>query len=215
MIERIKPTSPVDEIDTYVFIDASNIRAACLKTLKFKLDFLKQTVYLQNKYQNLQEVRYYEGIADNDTKKFDEFRMLERAKYTVCSLARKVYVSPAQYKKIKCRQCGYEWRTQTLRRSIKLKSNVDVYLANDFLEIAHFAKKPTLIVLMSCDGDYAEMIKGAISSNEMVSVQVLATPFVKPLTDNAMSARLTQLFNTIPRFDIANLNNIRDYVEQK
>lgn len=215
MIERAKPAKPVDELDTYVYIDVSNIRAACLKTLKFKLDFQKLIKYLKNKYSNLQEVRYYEGIADGDMKKEAEFKKLSRAGYTVCGLARKAYKNPAQYKNVKCRKCGNEWRVQVLRRSAKLKSNVDVYLANDFLETAHFTKKPVLLVLMSCDGDYAEMIKGAINANEMVTIQVLATPFVKKLSHNVMSARLTGLFNAIPRFDIANINNIRDYIEQK
>lgn len=58
-----KTKTPLSQLDTYVFIDTSNIRASCLKTLSFKIDFKNLFQYFQKKYHNLQEVYYYEGIA--------------------------------------------------------------------------------------------------------------------------------------------------------
>lgn len=59
------------ERKTFVFIDVSNIRYACRRSCGFDLDFIKYYHYLQNKYPNLQEVRYYEGIASDDKKNND------------------------------------------------------------------------------------------------------------------------------------------------
>jgi len=56
----------LQDYKTYVFIDASNIRSACLKSCNFHIDFIKLIKYLKGKYSKLQDVRYYEGIARGD-----------------------------------------------------------------------------------------------------------------------------------------------------
>ncbi len=201
--------------DTYVFIDVSNIRAACLKTLKFKIDFRNFIQYLKRKYPNLKEVRYYEGIASNDKKKEAEFSKLAKIGYTICGLSRKAYLKPGKYKNVKCKNCGFEQKVLVSKSVVKLKSNIDVFLANDFLEVAHFANQPVLLILVSCDGDYAEMIKGAINKNELITALVLATPFVRNILNNAMSVRLTRLVGELPRFNITDIASIQKYIEQK
>ncbi len=58
-----------EDVDTYVYVDVSNIRASCLKTLNFKIDFEKVYIYLAGKYKKLRSVYYYEGIAADDAEK--------------------------------------------------------------------------------------------------------------------------------------------------
>lgn len=209
----MKKKTPLSELDTYIYIDASNIRAACLKTLKLKIDFRKLIKYFRNKYPRLQETRYYEGVADDDSQKKQHFSSLKRAGYTVCSLSRKTYIDPAMYKEVKCKKCGNVQKVQTLKRSIKMKSNVDVYLATDLLETAYLAKKPVHIILASCDGDYAEMIKNAIIKNKNVTISVLATPAVKDYSRNTLSVRLKELRNSIPRFHLTDVRDICDLIK--
>lgn len=182
--------TPIAELDTYIFIDTSNIRTSCFKTLGLRIDFGRMLEYFKKKYPNLKDVRYYEGISNDDEYKKKSFKRLEKAGYTICSLERKSYIDPAVYKKVKCKKCGHVQREKVLGRSVKMKSNVDVYLATDLLEIAYLAQKPTHIVLASCDGDYAEMIKNAITKNENVLISVLATPPVRQISRNTLSVRL-------------------------
>ncbi len=202
------------DLDTYVFIDVSNIRAACLKTLGLRLNFEKLYCYLRQKYKRLKDVYYFEGIADDDQAKTDAFERLQELGYSVKTLSRKAYVKPAMYKEVKCRKCGNVQRTQVLKRSISLKSNVDVYLATELLSIAYLAKRPVHLMLVSCDGDYAEMIKNAILRNENVMISVLATPSVRDMNKNTLSIRLKKVYNDVPlhRYELNNIYNIRGLI---
>lgn len=203
-----------EDLDTYIYVDASNIRAACLKTLGMRLDFAKLFGYFKKKYPNLREVRYYEGIATDDVEKEKTFAKLTKIGYQVCALSRKAYVDPAVYREVKCRKCGNIQRVQTLKRSVKLKSNVDVYLASDMLVRASSAKRRVRLVLVSCDGDYAEAIKNMIGMNEKVSVVVVATPPAKDRRNNTLSVRLKQLYREVPlhRYDLFNIETISNYI---
>lgn len=64
----------LSEVETYVYIDVSNIRYACRRGCDFNLDFVKLYSYLKTKYLNTQEIRYYEGISIGDGKKMNYFR---------------------------------------------------------------------------------------------------------------------------------------------
>ena len=203
------------EIETYIYIDVSNIRHACLCSCGFNLDFVKLYNYLRDKYPNAQEIRYYEGVSFRDKRKLRHFRFLrDKVGYTVCSLYRKSYVESARYEQFDCENCGFSNRVKVLPENIKLKSNVDVYLASDMLECAARAKGPINIVILSCDGDYAEAIKAALRLSPDSCITVLATPMTE--TNNCLSVRLKHLSRELNRknYKLANINNIRDYISQ-
>lgn len=114
-------------------------------------------------------------------------------------------------------------RVQVLKQSVSLKSNVDVYLATDLLKIAYLATKPTQIILVACDGDYAEMIRAALETNKNVQISVLATPVVPPVrlgggkikSINSCSKRLQGLRGVLQRFVMLNIKDIQDLIKQK
>ena len=93
------------ELDTYVFVDASNIRASCLSSCGFRLDFKKLMQYLKNKYSHLKEVSYYEGIADDDSEKRKTFEKLSKIGYEVKTLKRKTYTNSAIFRTFRCKKC--------------------------------------------------------------------------------------------------------------
>ncbi len=211
------------ELDTYVFIDVSNIRAACVRTLGFNIDFYKFLDYLRRKYPNLKNVYYYEGIARNDSEKQAEFDKLRDTGYDVRSLERKAYTEPPVYREVKCRSCKTKRRVQVLKRTTKLKSNVDVYLATDLLKLAYLITRPVRILLAACDGDYAEMIKSALETNSNVRIEVLATPVVPRILKadgtyedkNTCSTRLQKLRRKLQNFAMLDIGTIQDLIKQK
>lgn len=98
----------------------------------------------------------------------------------------------------------------SLKKSLSLKSNVDVYLATDMLSLVYTCKKKTHIVLESCDGDYTEMIKTALDANPRVLITVLGTPVVRNNT-NTFSVRL-QALRGMECFAIMNVQTIKDKI---
>ena len=203
------------EAKTYVYIDASNIRHACLWSCGFNLDFIKLYNYLKEKYPNTQEIRYYEGASSKDKKKLQHFQFLsDNVGYKVCSLSRKAYIEPAKYKSFNCENCSHVNKVKVLPENMKLKSNVDVYLASDMLVCAAESKSPVNIIILSCDGDYAEAIKAILRLNPGSCVTVLATPMTT--MNNCLSIRLKQLSRELSRenYKLANISNIKDYVSQ-
>jgi len=213
-MKAVSKLGGLSDLETYVFIDASNIRSCCLKTLGLKVDFYKLLEYFRKKYPNLKNVYYYEGIAKDDAKKQAEFDSLEKAGYEVRSLERKIYIEPPVYKEVKCRQCKAVRRVQILKKSTKMKSNVDVYLATELLKVVFPTKRPTHIILVSCDGDYAEMIKTAIDYNRNVHISVVATPVVKN-SRNTCSTRLQALRRYSPNFYLTDIRDIEKYVRNQ
>lgn len=196
---------------TFVFVDVSNIRNACERSLGFWLDFDSFYQYLDSKFDNLQEVRYYEGIAAGDRKKRGYFRHLKKVGYTICSLERKSYTNEAKYADFECSECGVLNTVQVLPESPKLKSNVDVYMAVDMMKCAIRATDPIHVILVSCDGDFAEAIHGILSVNPDVFITVLATPMTS--TNNCLSVRLKNLRKDLPNdMALMNIDNIRGRV---
>ncbi len=149
------------DLPAYVYIDASNIRNA-LKTFNIEIDFLNLYKYLHDKYSNLVSIKYFEGIDREDVSKRKNLEELERAGYIIRSLERKRYLKSAIYKNIKCKNCGRQNRVQILKETRKLKSNVDVYLCSELIGDLLKKRKKSQAILLSCDGDYSEMVKGIL-----------------------------------------------------
>lgn len=187
IMKRIRPAHR----KTFVFIDASNIRYACRNSSGFEIDFSKYIAYLKRKYKNLVEVRYYEGISNNDAKKKKYFEWLKNEGYIICSLERKAYVGKAKFKIYSCCNCETKNSVQILSDNVKLKSNVDVYLASNMIKCAIKNSGSIHIVLVSCDGDYAEAIKDIIEINPESFVTIVATPRCRK--NNCLSSRLRVL----------------------
>lgn len=211
--------NPLHNLDTYVFIDVSNIRWACLKTLNLWLEFAELADYFRRKYPNLKDLRYYEGIALGDTKKQKTFAYLARKGYTICPLERKSYNSTESEKReIKCPRCGNEWPAEFRKVHRTMKSNVDVYLASELLGIAYAAAHPLHIIIVACDGDYAEMIKCALR-NPNVTISVLATPSVRDWTKNTLSTRLKRIFVDYPpqtkRYQLQGIDSLDCFTKNK
>ena len=205
----------LDKLPTYVFIDTSNIRAACLKSCNIKIDFFRLLDYFRQKYPQLNDVRFYEGIAKGDTKKQETFRLLSEFGYTICGLQRMSYTDMPIVKKFFCKKCGHQNRVTIVSKVKKMKSNVDVYLATEMLDVAYHAKKPMHIILLSCDGDYAEAIKSSVN-NKNVFVTVLATPPKKDIKINTLSIRLKKLRSEIPeQYQLSNIETIKKYITKK
>lgn len=199
-------------MDTHVFIDVSNIRSSCTKSCNFRIDFLKLIGYLKEKYEKLVNVNYYEGIASDDKEKKKYFEELEKTGFLVRSLTRRTYEDPAIFKYFSCNKCGKRNRVQILPKTVKMKSNVDVFLATEMLEVAHFADKPTHIILFSCDGDYAEAILSA-AKNPKVKITVIATPSIKDIKKNTVSIRLKRLRKELPgQYQLVNILSIKDRI---
>ena len=94
---------------------------------------------------------------------------------------------------------------------------MDVYIATEILCLALSAQHPIHVILVSCDGGYAEMIRAAISSNPNVFITVLATPRTKDMLRNTRSLRLQYLRSELgtDRYHLVSISNIRDRIEQK
>ena len=203
------------ELSTYIYIDVSNIRNACRISCGFYLDFIKLYQYLKRRYPNLCEVRYYEGVYQGDTKKLKWLQRLEKVGYTICALERKKYIQNARVESFNCWQCGASNDIEVLKEVIKYKSNVDVYLASDVLLKVAQSKKPLSIVILSCDGDYAELIRNIFKLKPDSYVTVLATPF--KATNNVLSHRLKKLSSELDRgrYQLNNIETIKDLIAFK
>ncbi len=199
------------DLPTHIFIDTSNIRYACLRSCGIHLNFPKLINYFKKKYPNLLSIKYFEGIGDNDQAKNQQFKNYKKLGYEIHTLSRKAYISPAVYKNYICTKCKAPNRIKTLEKTIKLKSNVDVYIASQLLETALLATAPTHIILLSCDGDYAEMIKTA-TKNQNIHITVLATPMTPK--NNCLSTRLKSLTKELPvtQYKLRDIREIKDEV---
>lgn len=205
----------LSKIKTYIYIDVSNIRSACLNSCGFNLDFVKLYEYFHKKYENIQDIRYYEGIARGDKKKQQHFQFLHRRiGYTICSLERKSYKDPPQYKNFECTKCGAINKVQVLPEHINLKSNVDVYLATDMLSCAATNQGEEIhIILVSCDGDYAEAIRSIAKINKEAFITIVATPRTRE--NNRLSSRLQTFANRNSKNTaLMNIATIKDYISQ-
>lgn len=178
------------------------------------MDFIKLYKYFKKKYKNLQDVRYYEGIAKNDKRKQRHFQFLnKKVGYTVCALERKSYTEPPVYDTFECKNCGYANKVKILPENKKFKSNVDVYLASDMMELAAKANEPVYVILMSCDGDYAEAIKAALRVNPEMHITIIATPVTK--VNSSLSSRLRVFAaRSFKNTALVNIETIKDIISQ-
>ena len=202
----------INNLPTYIYVDVSNIRLACKRSCGFNLDFTKLYEYFKGKYINLKEVYYYEGIASNDKKREKDFRYLrDKVGYKVRPLKRRRYKDPPRYANFNCEKCGAPNSVMVAAGTTKLKSNVDVYLASDMIELAATHAESVHIILVSCDGDYAEAIKTIIRLNLKAHVSILATPMKRK--NNCLSQRLQAFSNRkFKRTSLINIETIKDYI---
>lgn len=198
------------DLPAYVYIDASNIRNA-LKTFNIEIDFLNLYKYFNDKYLNLVSIKYFEGIDRENVSKRKDLEELERAGYTIRSLERKRHLKTAKYKNIRCVNCGKQNKVQILKETRKLKSNIDVYLCSELMEDLLKKRKNSHAILLSCDGDYAEMVKSLLFKNKNVYFSVFATPFVK--NNNYLSIRLKEL-EKLEGYQLVNILNIKDKIKR-
>lgn len=213
--KNLKKRKKLADLETYVFIDASNIRAACLKTCEFQIDFVGLIKYFQTKYPKLKEISYYEGLAKGDERKTEILKGLRGSGYSIKTLERKAYVKDAVKKSFICKKCGHRNIVTVLQRTKMLKSNVDVYLAAEMLENAFCAKKNRHIVIVSCDGDYVEAIKIAMK-NPKIRITMMATPATKDFSKNTLSSRLKELNAEFSeRYRLFNIEDIKDRISIK
>ncbi len=214
-VPGVATDKPHLERPTYIFVDTSNIRASCWRSCGFRINFPRFLEYVKKKYPSLKSVEYFEGIADDDNMKRGEHRVLSDLGYEVRPLPRKTYVEPAKYKYSRCPECGKRSRVQTHPVTTKMKSNVDVYLASRMIECAVSSVELPHLVLVSCDGDYAEAIHTILRLRPDAFITVLATPR-RTKYQNALSVRLRELSQEIDRehFRLDNINTIKDRIIQ-
>lgn len=204
-------TNYLKKLSTYVYIDASNIKNA-LKVSNVVVDWQKLFNYFSQTYLNLKQIQYFEGADNRDSTKHQEFTKLNKIGYSLNILSRKSYLNPPKFKLIKCKYCKKENNINITNKSIILKSNIDVYLCTEAITNALTIGKPVHIIILSCDGDYAEMVNKLIGTKKDVYVSVFATPFTKQ--NNYLSVRLKEL-ERLDRFYLVNILNIRDYISVK
>lgn len=210
---RRKEFAPFRDLPTYVFVDASNISNACVG-FGMNLDFVRFKWYLERNYPLLVKTFYYEGGVKNDLNKLKYFSKLTRHGYIVRSLQRKTYIQPSVFKDFTCENCGAENRVKVLDEHEELKSNVDVYLATDFLKTAFTVGMPAHLMIVSCDGDYCEPIVEALDLPE-IRVSVMAVP-KRGFGQNYLSTRLQELKERFPRsYYLTNILGLEESVKSK
>ena len=199
------------KLDTYIYIDSSNIRNA-LRVSDIKINWMKLYDYFINTYKNIKHINYFEGIDKSDISKLKEFKQLEKKGYVLKTLERKTYSNSAKYKTFKCAHCKEKNSVEILKESKALKSNIDVYLCSELMGDLFDATKETHAIILTCDGDYAEMIKNILEKNQNIRISVFATPFTKH--NNYLSIRLKEL-ERMAGYYLVNILNIKDRIGEK
>jgi uncharacterized LabA/DUF88 family protein len=202
--------SKLSELPTYVYIDASNISNA-LRSLGIEIDYEKVYQYLENKYKYLCSVSYFEGVLATNWRKFLEMEQLENFGYEVFCLSRKGYTKKSRERFYRCSQCDHINKVVTLSEKIVYKSNIDVYLCAQLMSDILNKRKPVHVIIFSCDGDFADMIRLLLTYKENVYVSVFATPYVK--SNNYLSKRLKDLY-TYEKYHLIDITNFVDYIEK-
>lgn len=159
----------------------------------------------------MQKVKYFEGIDKTDTTKLAEFEALKAIGYELKTLERKTYTNSPKFKAFKCKKCNQKNTVEILKESETLKSNVDVYLCSELMGDILLYKRRVHAIILTCDGDYAEMIKNVLDKNPNVYISVFATPFTK--YNNYLSVRLKEL-ERVDRYFLVNALNIKDKVSE-
>ena len=196
------------ELDTYVYIDSSNIRNA-LRISHVELDYAMLLNYFKTTYRLLKVIKYFEGIDRTDLDKIKLFENYEKLGYEMKTLERKSYNNPPKFKIFKCVNCKEKNTVEILKESKTLKSNIDVYLCSELMGDLLSVKRESHAIILTCDGDYAEMIKNVLSKNENIHISVFSTSFTK--YNNYLSVRLKEL-ERVERYYLVNILNIKDKI---
>jgi hypothetical protein len=72
--------------------------------------------------------------------------------------------------------------------------------------------KSALFILVSCDGDYVEMIKNILGCKKNIKFSVLATPQTKK--KNYLSSRFKEL-RKFENFNFIDISLIKDYIKKE
>ncbi len=198
-------------LKTFVYIDASNIRNALRKS-HIELDFIKLNEYITQKYDHLSAVKYFEGVDIEDKEKVALYEAYEKAGMNMHLLTRKSYLSKAQFKSFDCTNCKTPNKVEVREEKTTLKSNIDVFLSTEIFSDLIQTREPLHLVLVSCDGDYAEMIKKILELYPRTYVTVVATPFKK--YGNYLSARLSEL-KKMDRYHLINILTVKEKIGEK
>lgn len=198
-------------LKTFVYIDASNIRNALRKS-HFELDFIKLHDYIKQKYEQLGAVKYFEGVDSEDKEKQALYDSYEKAGMTMHLLSRKSYTNKAMYKTFDCEKCKTPNKVEIREERTTLKSNIDVFLSTEIFSDLIQTREPLHLVIVSCDGDYAEMIKKILELYPRTYVTVVATPFKK--YGNYLSARLSEL-KKMDRYHLINILTVKEKIGEK
>lgn len=198
-------------LKTFVYIDAANIRNALHKS-HFEIDFVKLYEYIKLKYAQLNSVKYFEGFDSTDAEKQKLFDSYEKAGMNMHLLSRKSYTSPARFMQFSCEKCKSPNKVQVHEEKTTFKSNIDVFLSTEIFSDIIQAREPLHLVIVSCDGDYAEMIKKILELYPKTYVTVVATPFKR--YGNYLSARLSEL-KKMERYNLMNILTAKEKIGQK
>lgn len=198
-------------LKTFVYIDASNIRNALRKS-RIEIDFIKLYDYIKQKYDHLGAVKYFEGLDIEDAEKKILYESYGKAGMNMHVLSRKSYLTKARFKTFDCEKCQAKNKVEVREEKTTLKSNIDVFLSTEIFSDLILTREPLHIVLVSCDGDYAEMIKKILELYPKTYVTVVATPFVR--YGNYLSARLSEL-KKMERYNLINILTVKDKIGEK
>jgi len=198
-------------LKTFVYIDASNIRNALRKS-NYEIDFLKLYDYIKQKYNHLGSVKYFEGVDAEDVDMKALFASYEKAGITMHLLSRKSYLSKPIFKTFDCTACKVKNKVQVREEKTTMKSNIDVFLTTEIFSDIIQAREPLHLVIVSCDGDYAEMIKKILELYPKTYVSVVATPFKR--FGNYLSARLSEL-KKMDRYNLVDILTVKEKIGQK
>ena len=205
----------LSSLPTYIYVDASNIKNACSRSSHFELDFQKMIQYFRDKYPNLVVIKYFEWIAKGDIEALSRIDELKNIWYSVYLLERKSYHHPAVMKDFTCTKCSNTEKIEAVKEKVDLKSNIDVFLASEFMYDSSSCPNECHLILVSCDWDYAEMIKKVFYHYPKIKISVIATPKKKAGEwMNYLSTRFKAL-KLYDNFTLVNIESIRDYLTKK
>lgn len=137
----------MQNVKTYVFIDASNIIYGVLKYDGWKVDLLKLKKYLESRY-GAQKIFYYAGIEpDNEKQKLFYKKLEDEFGYTVCLKKVKFYTG----------EDG----------SVVRKANCDVDMTFDMMR---FLGQYARAVVLTGDGDFCCVVEYLVKKGREIRI---------------------------------------------
>jgi hypothetical protein len=82
-------------------------------------------------------------------------------------------------------------------------------------DVSRLPDGPAHFVLVSCDGDFAEMVKKVLAEYPDMHVSILATPMMPKKSGrmNYLSSRFKEL-GSHDRYELLNIGTIKDFVSK-